>query len=630
MEFITKIRNHFDSSVLILFFLSYYFFFLSLEKCFDGEDICCKKSDWMKKKIVEESISCALMIILFGMMIKRKISKLHLIHIIIAFLLFYKYSHGINFDDHGHYNIQFYFIIVFPITIFWYIINYLIYVYNKKIMLLIFFLVIFLLYSFRNFIKIFFDCSDWKNGLNNTSLDNDESKYGCLIKIPESCPYKLGKFFFEYFKNNFIKCDGNLLNLRNNLLKFSKSPYVNNNTVHIGFPLINKEESLYLLENYLSLKNYFSKNLVDMNNLTLLNLLNGKIPEISIDFSNNRIGEIKVNVQFNKTLSEERKILEKNINPFSDNILILYIDSVSRPNSIRQLKKTLKFFEKFMSYEGYNNFNSISNKFHSFQFFKYHSHKFYTPGNYPILFFGNHRNRKNKYINLYLKKNGFVTGYASDNCYVDFVRSLHNFTTEDIYDHQYTMCDPNFKPSNSEIHCYYGKLYIEHMLQYMDQFWRKYINNRKFSLMLTNFAHKSSLEILKYMDNSIYRYLYNLFKDDLLKNTTIFLLSDHGVSLPSIYYLNNFYRYEENLPMLYLIVNDRKNESYESQYEFLFENQQTFITAFDIYDTIIHLIFGNEFGTNITNEIISNNGQSLFTKINPKQRYPKKYYILYF
>ena len=107
----------------------------------------------------------------------------------------------------------------------------------------------------------------------------------------------------------------------------------------------------------------------------------------------------------------------------------------------------------------------------------------------------------------------------------------------------------------------------------------------------------------------------------LLKNTTIFLLSDHGVSLPSIYYLNNFYRYEENLPMLYLIVNDRKNESYESQYEFLFENQQTFITAFDIYDTIIHLIFGNEFGTNITNEIISNNGQSLFTKINPKQRY---------
>jgi hypothetical protein len=39
------------------------------------------------------------------------------------------------------------------------------------------------------------------------------------------------------------------------------------------------------------------------------------------------------------------------------------------------------------------------------------------------------------------------------------------------------------------------------MLEYMTQFWKKYKNNRKFSLMLTNFAHENTLEKLKYMDN---------------------------------------------------------------------------------------------------------------------------------
>lgn len=44
------------------------------------------------------------------------------------------------------------------------------------------------------------------------------------------------------------------------------------------------------------------------------------------------------------------------------------------------------------------------------------------------------------------------------------------------------------------------------MFDYMTQFWRKYKTNRKFSLMLTNFAHENTLEKLKYIDNIIYNY----------------------------------------------------------------------------------------------------------------------------
>ena len=119
--------------------------------------------------------------------------------------------------------------------------------------------------------------------------------------------------------------------------------------------------------------------------------------------------------------------------------------------------------------------------------------------------------------------------------------------------------------------------------------------------------------------------------DNLLKDSTVFLLSDHGVSIPSIYYLNDFFKYEKELPMLYLLINDRKNVSYEVQYKNIFENQQAFITGFDIYNTIGHLIYGDQYEkmknkTKIRNTLKSKKGISLFSKINSKIRSPKIYY----
>ena len=273
-------------------------------------------------------------------------------------------------------------------------------------------------------------------------------------------------------------------------------------------------------------------------------------------------------MNYNKSLSIERKKLEKFSNPYSNNIMVLYIDSVSRANSIRQLKKTLNFVEKFISYKGNYQPNFPSENFHSFQFFKYHSHKYYTPGNYPILFFGNHRNKEKQYITLHLKKNGFVTGFSFDNCAIDAVRTLYNYTTYEIFDHHYPICDPNLMLTKHALKCFYGKYFFEYMFEYMDQFWRKYKDNRKFFLLTTDFAHEGTLERLKYMDDTIYENLNNFFKENLLKDTSIFLVSDHGVGVDSIYFLNDFYQYETFLPMFFLIVNDRKNQSYESQYKY--------------------------------------------------------------
>ena len=67
------------------------------------------------------------------------------------------------------------------------------------------------------------------------------------------------------------------------------------------------------------------------------------------------------------------------------------------------------------------------------------------------------------------------------------------------------------------------------------------------------------MEVLKYADNIIYNFFQNLYENNLLKSTSIFLISDHGTHSPSPYYTTEFYHIERFLPMFYLICNDRKN-----------------------------------------------------------------------
>lgn len=115
----------------------------------------------------------------------------------------------------------------------------------------------------------------------------------------------------------------------------------------------------------------------------------------------------------------------------------------------------------------------------------------------------------------------------------------------------------------------------------------------------------------------------DLFNDNLLINTTIILISDHGAGLPSIYHLSDFYSLEQVLPMLFIITNDRKNKTFEEQYQFIQQNQQTFVTCLDVYDTILHIVYGDEYFSfkdkdEDNNSRRAKGGKSLFTKIDRK------------
>ena len=213
-----------------------------------------------------------------------------------------------------------------------------------------------------------------------------------------------------------------------------------------------------------------------------------------------------------------------------------------------------------------------------------------------------------------------------DSCY-----TIHRMTYEEVGDHELIICDPNKKNTNLLTkRCLYNKIVAKHLYEYGKQFWIKYQNNRKFLIMATNDGHEGTLEILKYLDDSLFNFLNDLFVDNLLKETTIFLLSDHGTAVPSPYYITNFFLLEKDLPMLYIICNDRKNVTYYEQYNNIKNNQQVLITAYDIYNTIGNLLFGDDYFL-VPNKTITRDtpkskfGKSLFNYINSKDRYPEIY-----
>ena len=76
----------FKYTASFVFIISYILYYLSLEKCFDGEELCGNNMKWIYKKLFELILSCELISLLIATIIFNYTSKFHLIHLIIIFL----------------------------------------------------------------------------------------------------------------------------------------------------------------------------------------------------------------------------------------------------------------------------------------------------------------------------------------------------------------------------------------------------------------------------------------------------------------------------------------------------------------------------------------------------------------
>jgi hypothetical protein len=135
-------------------------------------------------------------------------------------------------------------------------------------------------------------------------------------------------------------------------------------------------------------------------------------------------------------------------------------------------------------------------------------------------------------------------------------------------------------------------------------------------------GHEPTGQIVGYLDDILYNFLSKLYSNNFLSNTTIILFSDHGQHLngPLYFFKLKDFLYERTLPILFLIIPNTQELYEESLYEIIKSNQQVFITAYDIYHTLIHIALGDKI-YKVKKKLFKNYGESLLTPINYSLRY---------
>jgi len=555
-------------------------------------------------------------------------------------------DNGETFLNHGKLNLMglFTFLIIGELLIL--IIICIINIINKRkyvlISVILFGALLFFIYVYI-MIKDKYYCKNWDLSLNNTLIINDKSKYPCSISIPKKkCLISILSPFLDFSKLFKINCS--IRKEKEKFLLKDISNLKNNKDIkRIGYPItigdsdeIKGQPAMYSN----TLLNYVKNNLINMDDKEQLNKLKkNKIPEIIVDYYDDPFGKIKINVNFDKILSIKRQSIKSNSS--SNNILFIYLDNLSRVHFYRQYKKTSNFLKQFFTYEGFSTKNNTkNNKYHGFEFLKYHKFIGATLNNAIPMFSGVYYNYRNKMISIVkdLKKLGYITCNVQDICHKELmsIGKIKSYSYIE-FDHEYAApnCDPNvytfgygfFGGENGILRkCLYGHESFEYPLEYAKQFWIKYKNNKRFLRIVNTYAHEYSGEKSKYADDALFNFLNELYLNNELKNTTVFIAGDHGFALMGVYKLfkSEDWKIEYSMPIFILLVHDINNKTYEDQYLEIEKNQQNFITSFDIYYTIRYIIYGEDYKKPPLNGN-KDDGESLFKYINPKSRTCKKY-----
>ena len=485
-----------------------------------------------------------------------------------------------------------------------------------------------------------FSCDYWDRGLNNTRIDNNEDIYACEIMLPEKdkCYLKKMDGFFDFSRIFRPSCqvDGILKEEKKILLQSISYKYFGASKLnHFGYPITTVADNRYSMYEVKDLKDFqdkINRNIIKMDLYNEDNYPDEPKPEVELFFDKNGYGTIKINVTKNETLSKERKIIAENKHSLFNNVLIVYIDAISRNLFHRKLHRMGEYLEKFMPY----NKNENEKKYTSFQFMKYHTLKGLTLPNIKSMFYGVSLDEPDG-VNLvkFFKDQGYVTGHTGTTCGKEIfsVNGLLQMQhlEYDNWDHENIamFCDPNFFDARYPIYkgvasvlkrCLYGKYGFEYMIEYAKQFWNLYPDNKKLFRIHFNEGHEGSMELVSYMADPFFEFVKYFFDNNLLNDTFMFIVSDHGNHMlgPWAIIRPQDYLLETTLATLFFVIPNNDKLYKNGFYENIHKNQQTLITPYDIHDTLIHIAYGTDKPDPMA---FSTRGSSLLVDINPKERY---------
>ena len=443
------------------------------------------------------------------------------------------------------------------------------------------------------------------------------------------------KGYFEFFEKQDKNCSLRDSNLeKKNFIKKLQRKNVNFDETNIfAFPLTNIEKK-YSLNKIKNLDNQVNKDIYDFDSFDINSNRELK-PEAILDFSKynkykGKYPELKINVNFNKALSEERKLLE-NTNSLFNNVFVIVLQSTSRAHFQRTFPKLSNFVKNFMKYSPFT-----EKKLESYQFMKYHSFSQYSENNILPMFYGSSLKSKNGVNHIkYFKENGFITGHEIDMCQKELspIKSKKKDKREyEEWDHENIayLCDGNnigvdddFPDNNMKERCLYGNPVSYYMIKYARKFWEQYSENKKYFRMAFNYGYEKTGTTISYLDEVLYDFIFEFYDKKYFDNTALFIVSDHGNQKNGIYNILNNYEFELEKKMgIFILLLNGNNKKFEKN---LINNQQIFLTPYDIHDTLIHIIYGDNNDGFKNTYSVNNKGNSVFLEINENERKWKKY-----
>ena len=614
-----------EIKIILLSIVSFFFYFISFRGCEGTQSYCLVTLSPSFFYLIGVYIMICSLITLYIIYeaLNNKISKIHLFYYVpLLIYLLYFYDNGSDLSHHGSYNkMVFYFLIVSFIILFL-IFCLLKYIYANYKIIFISLTLSFIWILIYTYIKITKNCNVWYDGLNGIRLENNPKFDKCKIVHPKRCWINSIDGVFDVSRILNENCNNFRGGEKAELLKYLSPRF--NLTQNFGYPITTK----YTWLNQSHFDRFFNNvmaDMIDLDKIDYSKIADDLKPEVVLKFDPvTEMGKIDIKINRNEILAKERNDIYNTLlpkdKPKYNNILFLYIDAISRPEFIRAMKNTEKYLSKY--------FNSSEKSF--YQMMKYHNFIFFTQQNVNPMFFGESMfNSNGTSILKHIKKKGFITGHSNNICTRQLYDIEDNYTENieyDSFDHENIamMCDPNFYnpenrftpymgPYSIRRRCLYGRDTFEYILEYGEKFWKTYSKEHKFLRLSFQDAHEGTLEVVKYLDVKLAEFLEKFDRKGYLKDTAVFLVSDHGNNMVGIYNIFQFEDYvlEKTLGTWFMLLPKKK----EIDEKFLEINQQRLVSPYDIHDTLLDM-----FGYHQNNTIFSRKGQSVYKEVNGLER----------
>lgn len=287
----------------------------------------------------------------------------------------------------------------------------------------------------------------------------------------------------------------------------------------------------------------------------------------------------------NKTIDKimEKRYKHKDIKKRPMNILLFALESTSRLNFIRHMNWTYSFLMKDLGGVEMFGYNKIGlNTF---------------PNMVPVLIGMKEGDMhyKGKYLDKYpfvwknLSAAGYRTFMSEDDCGIATFQYLKKGFAAPPVDHYWRTYMLGRQGSNRYGYCTGNQLVVEAIIDSMMEFVEVYHDAPHFAFSLISKPTHDNNNGLGIEDLPYYRMLKNLQKKQLLNNTVVIFMGDHGSRYGSL--RNTFQgRLEENLPGLFLTLPEWFRKEHKNLYENMKSNAKKLTSNFDIYATLMDII----------------------------------------